>query len=102
MRVSMAAVLVLASGMQVAEAKYVDGVKDGLLWGRKCYYSDGTIKKTSKLSDCTEKHYSYDPSFTKTPSPFKNTRPLGRRVMCFYEDGTYVIKEVAEACPRTH
>lgn len=112
MRVLIVAVLVMASGMQSAEAKYVVGVKDGLLWGRKCYYSDGTIKKTSKFSDCTESPYSYDrlyygeqasePSYRKSSSPFVNTRPLGKRVMCFYEDESYVIEETAETCPDVH
>lgn len=106
MRFLALSVVLLVSSIQIAHAKTVVGVNDGLLWGRKCYYSDGTIKNTTKFSDCTEDPfpYGFEPETTpyKAPSSFKNSRPMGKRFMCFYEDGSYVIRDVAEACPSVY
>lgn len=94
-------------GIQAAQAKWVVGVKDGLLFGRKCYYSDGSIRNTTQFNDCTEP--SYIPRTPKNttpavpsmpPSLFKNALQAGERTMCFYENGTYVVRDSPEDCPQ--
>jgi hypothetical protein len=70
-------------------------MKDSGLFGRVCYFSDGTARKTTQFDDCLP-HYDVS-------SPLLDEIRTDSVLLCAYEGdgkGEYVHKKLDETCPR--
>ena len=75
-----------------ADARLI-GKKDGWLGGRKCYFSDGTVRKTNFLDDCL-------PHVQVTTYELLSEDKAKGVTMCSYQGGYYVFLRQDQTCDR--